>query len=179
MAFDSSLGKSATAMPKMIALPSLPSMVPPARIAVRNLLAGCPRADDAELVASELATNAILHSTSDRGTFQLTLDLRPGRVRIEVSDAGPAPPPAAHTLALPSAHELAHVPALASAPAAGPNPAHDHDPHTPDLSAYIDPESIVEEYGRGLTVIGALSDRWGHDRYHDHSVWWAELTWLA
>lgn len=46
-------------------------------------------AGEAALVASELATNALLHG---RQPVFLTLDCPPGRVRMEVKDANPAPP---------------------------------------------------------------------------------------
>ena len=55
------------------------------------LLAGCPSADDIILCASELATNAVIHSHSARpgGTITVHADIRPGiHVRIEVRDDG-------------------------------------------------------------------------------------------
>jgi anti-sigma regulatory factor (Ser/Thr protein kinase) len=148
---DGSHGGNRTAMPKVIALPALPSMVPAARVAVRNLLRNCPRVDDAESITSEMVTNAILHSTSHSGTFGLSLDTHPGRLRIEVTDGGPDP--------LPS-----------------PDPPAPPDPPIPPPPAAAN-EDIDADYSRGLTIIRKLSDRWGHDRYPDHSVWWAELVW--
>lgn len=76
----------------VITLPGLASMVPPARAAVNNMLSGTPRVQDAVLVASELATNSVRHSVAREpgGTFELTVDVEPGRVRIEVADGGPA-----------------------------------------------------------------------------------------
>jgi anti-sigma regulatory factor (Ser/Thr protein kinase) len=49
-----------------------------------------PRADDMELIAAELATNAIRHTASgqDGGKFTLTVRTEPGWARLEVSDAG-------------------------------------------------------------------------------------------
>lgn len=79
-------------MPETITLPGLASMVPPARAAVRNILQGTPRAEDAELIVSELATNAVRHSKARAGgEFRVTVDLQPGRVRVEVADPGRAP----------------------------------------------------------------------------------------
>jgi anti-sigma regulatory factor (Ser/Thr protein kinase) len=76
-----------------IALPGLASMVPVARHAVRELLAGSPRADDAELIVSEYAGNAILHTRSalEGGRFRVVVDQKPGWARVEVHDDGPLP----------------------------------------------------------------------------------------
>jgi hypothetical protein len=66
-------------------------------------------ADDAALVVTELAANAIVHA---RSGFTVDLAARPGLLRISVRDAGPAPAAAA----LPAAplHGLGAVDALAS-----------------------------------------------------------------
>ena len=61
------------------------------RADLRPLLADCPMADDVILCASELATNAALHSDSrlPGGTFTVRAAIRPGHhVRIEVEDNG-------------------------------------------------------------------------------------------
>jgi anti-sigma regulatory factor (Ser/Thr protein kinase) len=61
------------------------------RADLRELLDGCPMADDMILCASELATNAALHSYSGGpgGTFTVRGEIRPGaHVRIEVEDNG-------------------------------------------------------------------------------------------
>ena len=66
-------------------------------------------ADDAALVVTELAANAIVHAHSG---FTVDLAARPGLLRISVRDASPAPVAAA----LPAAplHGLGAVDALAS-----------------------------------------------------------------
>ena len=46
------------------AFPGTPASVSEARAWVAGILAGFPAAADAELMASELATNAVLHSAS-------------------------------------------------------------------------------------------------------------------
>ncbi len=147
-------------MPIVIVLPGFSSMVPVARMAVRNLLCGCPRADDAELIVSELATNAVRHSTSRGGRFELILDIAPERLRIELKDGGPFgyPPPA---------------PLAAPAFPTPPWTTLYEEDHNRDRAAE------VEEYSRGLTLIDASCDDWGHDRFPDHAVWWAELAWTA
>jgi len=156
-------------MPNVIALPALLSMVPATRVAVRNLLRSCPRVDDAESITSEMVTNAILHSTSQSHTFGLSLDVRPNWLRIEVTDSGPEP--------LPSPNQASSASPLApsSPPPSPPSPP----PHAlpPATSPPQADEEMDADYSRGLTIIRKLSDRWGHDRYPDHSVWWAELVW--
>ena len=69
--------------------PADPAQVRHARAALAALLDGCPLADDAILVASELATNAVVHSASRHGgAFTLRAEVGQDRVRIEVEDAG-------------------------------------------------------------------------------------------
>lgn len=145
-----------------ITLPGFSCMAAVARLAVRALLPGNPRADDAELIVSELATNAIRHSTSRGGYFELTLDLAPGRVRIEVRDGGPFgyPPPPSPPPNPPSPPPLIH-----------PWTTMRHEDRDRDRAAEAD------EYGLGLAIVTSASDKWGHSRYPDHEVWWAELAW--
>jgi anti-sigma regulatory factor (Ser/Thr protein kinase) len=61
-----------------------------ARRFLAGVLDGCPAADDALLCASELATNAVLHSRSGRpgGCFTVRAARRAGSVRVEVTDEG-------------------------------------------------------------------------------------------
>jgi anti-sigma regulatory factor (Ser/Thr protein kinase) len=69
--------------------PADPAQVRHARAALAALLDGCPRADDAILIASEFATNSVLHSASgDGGDFTLRAEFHQDYVRIEVEDAG-------------------------------------------------------------------------------------------
>ncbi len=58
-------------------------------------LSGCPATDDAVLIASELAANAILHSASAGEFFTIRCQASPGSVRIEAEDLGGpwSPPP--------------------------------------------------------------------------------------
>ncbi|MGH9466463.1 MAG: ATP-binding protein [Terriglobales bacterium] len=51
-------------------------------------LGKCPAADDALLVLSEFATNAILHSRSRGGHFTIRVTLSHDSVRLECQDAG-------------------------------------------------------------------------------------------
>jgi len=69
--------------------PAEPQQVRHARAALAGWLDGCPRADEAILIASEFAANSVLHSASrDGGTFTLRAEVRADRLRIEVEDAG-------------------------------------------------------------------------------------------
>lgn len=144
----------------LIVLPGFSSMVPVARMAVRNLLPRGPRIDDAVQIVSEFATNAVRHSTSRGLQFELSLDITPKRLRIEVRDGGPFgyPPPAP----------------LAAPPF----------PLPPWTTLYEEDQqrdraAELEEYRLGLALINAASDEWGTSRYPDHAVWWAELAWTA
>jgi serine/threonine-protein kinase RsbW len=69
--------------------PADPAQVRHARAALGALLRGCPRADDTILIASEFATNSVLHSASRHGgSFTLRGEVREHDVRIEVADDG-------------------------------------------------------------------------------------------
>jgi anti-sigma regulatory factor (Ser/Thr protein kinase) len=69
--------------------PAEPGQVRLARAALAVWLGDCPRADDAVLVASEFATNSVLHSASrHRGAFNLRAEVGQDGLRIEVEDGG-------------------------------------------------------------------------------------------
>ena len=69
--------------------PAEPGQVRHARAALAVWLGGCPRADEAILIASEFAANSVLHSASrDGGAFTVRVEVRADRLRIEVEDAG-------------------------------------------------------------------------------------------
>jgi two-component sensor histidine kinase len=55
---------------------------------IASHLAGHPAADDAVLIASELATNSVLHSASTDEFFTVRCQAYPGYVQIEVEDFG-------------------------------------------------------------------------------------------
>jgi anti-sigma regulatory factor (Ser/Thr protein kinase) len=55
---------------------------------IASHLAGHPAADDAVLIASELATNSVLHSASAGESFTVRCQEYPGYVQIEVEDLG-------------------------------------------------------------------------------------------
>jgi anti-sigma regulatory factor (Ser/Thr protein kinase) len=59
-----------------------------ARRQLREYLRDCPAVDDAAVVLSEFATNAILHSRSRHGEFEVRAYLYPGYVWLEVEDMG-------------------------------------------------------------------------------------------
>jgi anti-sigma regulatory factor (Ser/Thr protein kinase) len=75
-----------------IIFPGLPAQVPMARGYVRQMVAGCPRRDDAMLLVSELVTNAIRYTRSGAGGGVVTLTLLDvgHAVRYEVTDQGGA-----------------------------------------------------------------------------------------
>ena len=64
--------------------PAEPRQVGIARSALAGWLGGCPRADEAVLVASEFATNSVLHGSSrEGGAFTLRAEVGRDRLRIE------------------------------------------------------------------------------------------------
>src|SRR5258705_488185 len=71
--------------------PALPEQVAQARRFLRHMLDGCPMVDDAVLICSELATNAVRHSDSARpgGVFTVRAEVRDGDcLWLEVEDQG-------------------------------------------------------------------------------------------
>jgi anti-sigma regulatory factor (Ser/Thr protein kinase) len=69
--------------------PAEPRQVGLARAALAGWLGGGPRAHEAILVASEFATNAVVHSASRHGgAFTVRAEVRQEYLRIEVEDAG-------------------------------------------------------------------------------------------
>jgi serine/threonine-protein kinase RsbW len=96
------------------------------RALVERVLQDAPseRAWDAEVLVSEVVTNAVLHGTSDAAdSVLLTVEADEERLRVEVEDGGPG--------------------------------IEDPDPALPDPTATS---------GRGLALLGGLSDRWGVGR---------------
>ena len=59
-----------------------------ARRKVWDYLAECPLADDAALIITEFASNAVLHSLSKVGTFTVRCELFDTYVWVEVEDQG-------------------------------------------------------------------------------------------
>ena len=73
------------------AYPGRPEQVQRVRADLGAILDGCPLADETILVASELAANAVTHSSSrqEGGRFIVRAEVRPGGyVRVEVEDQG-------------------------------------------------------------------------------------------
>ncbi|MFI6502739.1 ATP-binding protein [Nonomuraea typhae] len=86
-----------------VVLPGVPAQVSRARHAVTDAVGrGHPLHDEAVLLTSELATNAVLHTQSGAGgTFSVTVQATGELVRVCVEDAGSdAPPCACHPGAL-------------------------------------------------------------------------------
>jgi serine/threonine-protein kinase RsbW len=79
-----------------------PDQVRQVRSFISRSLQACPVADDAALLASELATNAVRHTASGRGgTFAVTVRFADNWARVEVQDEGSARTPAARSYAMP------------------------------------------------------------------------------
>ena len=65
-----------------------PDQVRKVRAAVAAHLAGCPAADDAVLILSEIASNAITHSNSKDEFFTVRVEAYPDYLWIECEDLG-------------------------------------------------------------------------------------------
>jgi len=79
--------------------PGTHDQVARARAFVREIIQGCPLADDVILLTSELCTNTLQHSQSGNGgTFEVTVYHGPDSLRIEVRDDGSASIPARRVL---------------------------------------------------------------------------------
>jgi anti-sigma regulatory factor (Ser/Thr protein kinase) len=78
------------ATPKRRVFPGRPEQVAQARRFVARMLDGCPVADDAQLCASELASNAIRHTRTGRrsGKFQVVVWRGRASVCVAVLDDG-------------------------------------------------------------------------------------------
>ena len=130
---------TATQISSALEFAPLPTAVPCARLHVVHVLHEWGLRDlggDAQMVVSELITNAIDASTllPERPPVSLRLLLTGKSLVIEVWDHSPL----------------------------------DLEPREADAD---------DECGRGLTVVAALSDRWGWERTgHDRKVVWAELA---
>lgn len=69
--------------------PGNPDQIARVRGFVRLVLGPVPVADEAVLLVSELATNAVVHTASGHGgTIAVTVRRYPSAVRVEVRDAG-------------------------------------------------------------------------------------------
>ena|ERR1035437_1329282 len=80
--------KPATATRFTGTYPGRPDQVQDARRAVARHLAGCPAQDDAMLIVSELASNAIVHSASRGEFFTIRAELHADYVWVEAEDLG-------------------------------------------------------------------------------------------
>lgn len=77
------------ARPKMRIFSGSPRQVRLVRDFVGRAVAGCPVAGDVVLLASEVATNAIVHTASGAGgSFTVAVCQSGSRVRVEVLDGG-------------------------------------------------------------------------------------------
>jgi serine/threonine-protein kinase RsbW len=88
-------GITVSSRPKRRVFPGRPDQVACARRFVSRVLAPCPAANDAVLLASELATNALQHTaTGAGGEFEVIACHGQGRIRVMVTDNGSPDAPA-------------------------------------------------------------------------------------
>jgi anti-sigma regulatory factor (Ser/Thr protein kinase) len=85
---------NALAVPSMRVFPGSQREVRNVRAFVGEAVDGCPVADDVILLASEVVTNAVIHTASGKdGTFTVVVHPLDGTVRVEVHDGGSETPP--------------------------------------------------------------------------------------
>lgn len=138
---------SVTVRSTTITYPGTLTNVSLARRRVRDFLRRSPRADEAELIAAELTSNAVLYTPSgeDGGTFTITVQYGADWARIEVFDLGTEP---WHCIL-------------------------DDGPLTDDI-----PVSGFAECGRGLRMVAAIADEYGHEVSGSKGqACWATVTW--
>ena len=83
------MSKSAATLPQVRIFDGKPDQIQHVRTYVSELVAGCPVADDAVLLSSDLATNAIRHTASGLdGTLSVVVRVDSNSVKIEVHDLG-------------------------------------------------------------------------------------------
>ena len=88
---------AAVIRPRRRVFPGVRDQVARARLFVGDVLDGCPVADDAVLLTSELVTNAIAHTASGRGGKVIVTVYRADtRVRVDVLDDGSDQVPVVH-----------------------------------------------------------------------------------
>ena len=85
--------------PARLVLPGRRDQVAHARSFVRRVAERCPVLDEAVLLTSELCTNALQHTASGTGgSFEITVYLGSGSLRVEVHDDGSKSAPAVREL---------------------------------------------------------------------------------
>ena len=83
-----------TTRPIQRTFPGRTDQIVRAREFTKRVLGSCPVSDEAVLLVSELATNALEHtSTGDGGQFEVTICRNATSLLIGVSDSGSAKPP--------------------------------------------------------------------------------------
>ena len=91
------MSAAAVIRPRRRIFPGTTSQVGRARLFVGDVLDGCPAADEAILLTSELVTNAIAHTASGQGGKVIVTVYRGDtRVRVDVQDDGSDQVPVAH-----------------------------------------------------------------------------------
>jgi serine/threonine-protein kinase RsbW len=91
------MSAAAVIRPRRRIFPGTTSQVGRARLFVGDVLDGCPAADEAMLLTSELVTNAIAHTASGQGGKVIVTVYRGDtRVRVDVQDDGSDQVPVAH-----------------------------------------------------------------------------------
>ena len=140
---------------RSLRVPAEPVSVAAARRFVTELLTGlgctCNLRDDAELMLSELVTNAVRHQRD--GKIEITAVLRGSALRVSVTDDS-------HEVPRPRSGSAGQTPG-----SAGQTPGTEG--QTPGTEA---------DSGRGLLLIEALATRWGWAPLEKGKVVWFEAV---
>jgi anti-sigma regulatory factor (Ser/Thr protein kinase) len=139
-----------------------PVSVAAARRFVTELLTGlgctCALRDDAELMLSELVTNAVRHQRD--GKIEITAVLRGSALRVSVTDDSHEVPQPRSSRAEEAPSTAGHAPSTAG--------------QAPSIAGHA--PSAEAASGRGLLLIEALATRWGWAPLEKGKVVWFEAV---
>jgi hypothetical protein len=131
----------------------MPCAVPRCRRFVRSQVPDPAMAERAELLVSELATNAVTHAGTP---FVVTIHRRTDTVVVEVADELPPSSPSQHGGAAPGGLPTSAAGAHRPDPARAPVGTVAGRPRVLSLGP-----AAERDGGRGLRIVGGLASRWG------------------
>jgi len=184
-----------------VTFPGLLAIVPSARRFVRGILAGSPRVDDIELIAAELASNAIRFSLlcfrvaiaaiGGKRTCGLCCSTTSSSLPLVTEPRETGQPPTGQGQLRHGYHrtrrvrrEILHTPSGQDGGAFTVTVRTEPGWARIEVSGAGSGEwnaprdgTLEDEYGRGLAIVAALADKLGHDIRASGQTVWAEVNW--